>query len=140
MQGENQSCGEIYEALGIGFAHVGDVHNHRDTVTEVLTNDFGIIVRTRVHGCNLTQFGILIPNRRGTFDGSDRSPVLGFLLILIWLRNRCSGSRGWACCFGRSLGSFLFHDSHLGALLRLAGRSFLVLDRIGQAKVDHCFT
>ena len=45
---EDQPCGEVDEPLGFGVVHLGEVHDHRHALTELLTDPAGVVVRARV--------------------------------------------------------------------------------------------
>ena len=50
MQAEGQAGGEVDHATGVGFAHVGEVDDHRHTVAEGLADDPRLVVGGGVDG------------------------------------------------------------------------------------------
>src|SRR5215470_11857553 len=64
VQPEDQACGEVDKALGVAVHHLREVHDHRRTVAEVLTDGTGLIVRSRVQSGDTRQIGCL-GQRRG---------------------------------------------------------------------------
>src|SRR5271166_5945796 len=81
-QSEDQPCREVDQTLGVTIDHLGQVHDYRSALTEVLSDRTCLIVRARMQGCDPRQIGRLhLADRGPTADPAARG-TLGQLRIL----------------------------------------------------------
>src|SRR5712692_4015125 len=73
-QPEDQAGREVDQALRVAVDHLGQVHDHRSAVAEMLPDRTGLIVRTRMQGGN--------PGQVGGLHHRARLPLLGGPAVL----------------------------------------------------------